>query len=262
MSKNLFLCVILLLFLTMCKKTPAVTVIPENNITTDQKAEDKVYIDISDDILSFEVKDKKPHLNIADANENKFIGYTNLAGLFPKINIGKIFIYEKYIILEELLIHDEDKLWHDGKFCIYEYDKNLKITEYKDSGNKLYDFVNEVPYRYEGIYNDLLFIDEGSDVVSRVIHIFDLANKEEILDAAYYMSYSFKNNIVSGLVMSEYSINDGNYDENIKARFYEIERGTDIPEKDYGVSTRFAVEYNYNILTKEIRLISGEYIFE
>jgi hypothetical protein len=258
MRKNLFLYIILLVFLTMCKKTPAVTVTPENNITTDQKADDKVYIDIRDDILSFEVKDKKPHLNIADANENKFIGYTDLSGLSPEIHIGKIYIYEKYIILEELIIHEEDKLWHDGRFCIYEYDKNLKITEYKDSGNKLYDFVNEVPYRYEGIYNDFLFIDEGSDVGIRAIHIFDLANKEEILDAAYYMTYSFNNNIVSGLVMSDSS----DYDDNIKTRFYEIERGTEIPEKDYGLITRFVVEYNYNVLTKEIRLTSGKYIFE
>jgi len=224
----------------MCKKTPTVTVIPENNITTDQKAEDKVYIDISN-----------------DTRNNNSIGDVDIPGVFTKILIGKTYIYEKYIAIEELLANEENKLWHDTRFCIYEFDKDLAITEYKDSGNKLFT-IGDGPYNYEGIYDDYLFIDEGTDPGVRGIHIYDLANKEEILDAAYYRSYSFENNIVSGLVMS--SCRD--YDDNIKKRFYEIEQSTEIPEKDYGSSTRFVVEYDFNVLTKEINLTYGTYIFE
>jgi len=226
----------------MCKKTPpAVTVIPENNITTEQKTEDKVYIHISN-----------------DTKENNFIGDVDHFGGYADIQIGKTDTHEKYIVLEEILLHEEiNRSWADSRVCIYEYNKDLETTEYKDSGNKLFT-IGEGPYRYDGIYNDFLFIDEGTDVGIRVIHIFDLANKKEILDAAYYRSYSFENNIVSGLVMSDCS----GYDDNIKKRFYEIEQSTEIPEKDYGLSTRFVVEYNYNVLTKEINLTYGTYIFE
>jgi len=240
MSKNLFLYIILLVFLTMCKKTPAVTVTPENNITTDQKAEDKVYIHIND-----------------DTKENNFIGDVNHSGIYTEIHIGKTYIYEKYIAIEELFVSEENTLWHDIRFCIYEYNKDLEITEYKDSGNKLYT-IGDGPYRYEGIYDDFLFIDEGTDVGVRGLHIYDLANKEEILDGAYYMSYSFKNNIVSGLVMS----NCSGYDDNIKTRFYELERETERRESEYGLSSRFVVDYDFNVLTKEINLNYGTYIFE
>jgi hypothetical protein len=242
MRKNLFLYIILLIFLTMCKKAPAVTVIPENNnIITEKKDEDKVYIDIRD-----------------DTKENNFIGDVDHFGKYAEIQIGKIDTYEKYIALKEILIYEGDnRSWADSRFCIYEYNKDLETTEYKDSGNKLFT-IGDGPYRYEGIYNDLLFIDEGTDVGIRVIHIFDLANKEEILNAAYYRTYSFENNIVSGLVMSDCR----DYDDNIKKRFYEIERGTEIPENDYGLSTRFVVDYDFNVLTKEINLTYGTYIFE
>jgi len=240
MRKYLFLYIILLVFLAMCKKTPAVTVIPENNITAEQKAEEKVNIDISNDTR----------------NKNS-IGDVDTPGVFTKILIGKTYIYEKYIAIEQLLATEDNNLWHDTRFCIYEFDKDLAITEYKDSGNKLFT-IGDGPYNYEGIYDDYLFIDEGTDPRVRVIHIFDLANKEEILDAAYYRSYSFENNIVSGLVMS----NCRGYDDDIKTRFYEFERNTEIPENDYGLSTRFVVEYDFNVLTKKIYLVYGTYIFE
>jgi hypothetical protein len=217
-----------------------VTVIPENDIATEQKVEEKVNIDISN-----------------DTNDKNFIGDVDRFGKYTEIQIGKIDTYEKYIVLEELLIYGEDKSWNDSRFCIYEYDKDLEITDYKDSGIKLYT-IGDGPYRYDGIYNDLLFIDEGTDVGVRGIHIFDLANKEEILDAAYYRSYSFENNIVSGLVMS----NCREYDDKIKTKFYEIMQSTEVPEKDYGLSTRFVVDYNFNVLTKEINLTYGTYIFE
>jgi len=241
MRKHLFLCIILLIFLAMCKKTPAVTVIPENDITAEQKVEDKVNINISN-----------------DTKENNFIGDVDHFGRYAEIQIGKIYIYEKYIALEEILIYEGDnRSWVDSRFCIYEYNKDLETTEYKDSGNKLFT-IGDGPYRYEGIYNDFLFIDEGTDPGVRGLHIYDLANKKEILDAVYYRSYSFENNIVSGLVMSDCR----GYDNDIKTKFNEFKQNTEIPENEYGLSTRFVVEYDFNVLTKEIYLVYGTYIFE
>jgi len=254
MRKHLFLCIILLVFLTMCKKTPPAVV--ENNIT-DEKIEDKFYIDISDDILSFGIEKSRP--NIDDTDENKFIGYANLSGKFPNIFIKKIYLYEKYIAIDEVLFSDTDKLWHEG-FRVYEYNKDLKMTEYKKSGKILYDFIDAGPYRYEGIYNDLLFIDEGTGPDVRAIHIIDLTNNKEIFVGTYHGSYSFENNIVSGLTMS--SVGYGDYDDNIKTRFYELMEDTETSESDNGLSKRFVVIYNYNVLTKEIYLLYGTYVYE
>jgi hypothetical protein len=241
----------------MCKKTPAVTVIPENNITTDEKVENKVYIDISDDILSFGIEKPRSYFN--DTDENKFIGYADFSGILPGILIKKLYLYEKYIVIDEVLFSDIDELWHEG-FRVYEYNKDLKMTEYKKSGKILYDFVDTGPYYYEGIYNDLLFIDEGTGPDGRAIHIFDLANNEEIFAGTYSGSYSFNNNIVHNLTMSGVEYDD--YDDEIKTRFYELKEGAKTPKDDNGLSTRFVVKYNYNVLTKEIDLLYGTYVFE
>jgi len=209
----------------MCKKTPPAVV--ENNVS-DEKVDD-----------------------------NKSAGNADLTGLSREVQIEKIFSNEKYIVLEESLFAEVAGLWYAVGFCVYEYDKNLELTEYKDSGNKLYS-AGDGPYHFEGIYNDLLFIDEGTDVGIRGLHIFDLVNKKEILDAAYYGSFSFKDNIVRDLTMSSCE----GYDDNIKTKFYELKQSTEVGENDYGLSSRFVVEYNFNVLTKEIYLIRGTYVYE
>ncbi|WP_461256132.1 hypothetical protein [Treponema sp. R80B11-R83G3] len=231
MRKPLILYIILLVFLAMCKKTPAVTVIPEevtvipeNNNTANEKVEDADLTEIS-----------------------------------SEIRVSEIDINDKYIVLEESIFSEAAGFWYDNGICVYEYDKNLKTTEYRDSGNKLYAS-GDGPYHYKGIYNDLLFIDEGTGPDVRVIHIFDLANKEKILDAAYHGSYSFKNNIVSGLTMS--GVKYGDYDDNIRTKFYELERSAERQEGDDGRNTRLVVIYNFNVLTKEINLLYGTYVFE
>jgi uncharacterized protein YuzE len=245
MKKNRFLYIILLILLTMCKKTPAVTVIPENNITTDEKVEDKVYIDINDDILSFEIKKEWYYI------------YVDLSEVFPELHIGDLYIYDKYVVIEEFF--ENKGKWYGNGFCVYEYNKNLKIMEYMTLGNKLYDA--ERPYWFREIDDDLLFIDVGSNVGIRGIHIFDLANKVEIFNASYLGSYSFYNNIIRGLVMPERDVRRGFYDD-VKTEFYEYMQNTNMPKNDDGLYIEFIVKYNYNILTKEIQLISGEYIFE
>jgi len=251
MRKNLFLYIILLFFLIMCKKTPAVTVtpevtvIPENNITIDEKVGDKVYIDINDDILSFEVKKKWYYIHV------------DLEEIFPELHIGDLYIYDKYVVIQEF--SEYNGKWYVNGFCVYEYNKNLKIMEYMTLGKKLYEA--EGPYWFKEIDDDLLFIDEGTNVGLRGIHIFDLANNEEIFDATYYGSFSFYDNIVRGLVMPERDVERGFYDD-VKTEFYEYKQNTYMPKDDNGLSIEFIVKYNYNLLTKEMRLISGEYIFE
>ncbi|GBU27841.1 hypothetical protein R84B8_01382 [Treponema sp. R8-4-B8] len=254
MRKPLILYIILLVFLAMCKKTPAVTVIPENNSTTaDEKVEDKVYIkdkiyiDINDDILSFEIKNIRGNF------------YIDLSEVFPELHIGDLYIYDKYVVMEEFFEHDGR--WGYNGFCVYEYNEKLKIMEYMTLGNKLCDFTDKGPYWFKKIYDDLLFIDSGSAPGIRGITIFDLVNKVEILDAAYYESLSFYNNIVHDLVITEWNIEKWDYDDIIKTRFYELMQNTYKPENDNGLSTEFIVKYNYNILTKEMYITSGQYIF-
>jgi hypothetical protein len=239
----------------MCSKTAKVT--PEKNIdvpVTDiinEKVENKVFIDIDDDI-SVELDTKK---YIKGSNSNKFIGYVDLSEMYPELHIGDIYIYEKYIVLEEY--HQDGEYWYISGFRVYEYNKNLKIMEYLNSGNNLYDARG--PYWFMDIENDLLFIDEGTGPGIRGIEIFDLANKVNILDAAYYESFSFYDNTARGLVISEWSITRGFYDD-IKTEFYEFKEKAFIPENPHGLYLLFVVEYNYNILTKEINITSGKYI--
>ena len=205
----------------MCKKTPPTVV--ENNITTDEKVEDKVDID----------------------NSNR--------------KYDLLYVDEKYIVFEESLFSEVAGFWYTYGFSVYEYNKNLETTEYKDSGNKLY-FIGNGHYKYERIYNDLLFIDEGTGPDVRAIHIIDLTNNKEIFVGTYHGSYSFENNIVRGLTMS--SVGYGEYDDNIKTKFYELMENTEPPATDNGLSKRFVVIYNYNVLTKEIYLLYGTYVYE
>jgi len=253
MKKKLFLYAILLVCLAMCKKTPPVTTEiisePVNTIV-----EDKVLIDI-DDSLSVELNTKnKP--DIEDSNNNKFIGYSNLPGISAEYHVKQLYVYEKYIVLNELLFNEETKLWHDDIVCVYEYNKDLKIKDYPTAGKKLYE-LPDGPYYFKGINDDLLFIDEGTDPVSRNVIIFDLANNEEILKSAYYKSLSIRDNIVRGLVMYGYDEEDS---DDIKTKYDELKQYAYKPEDEYESSMYFVVKCSYNVLTKKFILISGEYI--
>ncbi|GBU27842.1 hypothetical protein R84B8_01383 [Treponema sp. R8-4-B8] len=54
----------------------------------------------------------------------------------------------------------------------------------------------------------------------------------------------------------------GDYDDNIRTRFFELERSTERREGDDGRNTRLVIIYNFNVLTKEINLLYGTYVFE
>jgi hypothetical protein len=243
----------------MCGKTSKVT--PEKNNKEsvadiiNEKVENKVFIDIDDDI-SVELDTKKYNIHIKDSDNNKFIGYVDLGKKFSELHIGDIYIYEKYIVLEEY--HQDGEHWYVSGFCVYEYNENLKIMEYLNSGNKLYEANG--PYWFKGIKNDLLFIDEGSGPGTRGLEIFDLANNVSILNRRYYNSFSFHDNIVSGLEMSGWDGEPG-FNDDIKTKFYEFEEKTNMPDWLKELDSRFIVIYDYNILTKEINLSYGEYIF-
>jgi hypothetical protein len=243
----------------MCSKTSTVT--PEKNnkeSVTDiinEKIENKVFIDI-DDGISVEL-DTKEYIYVKDSDSNKFIGY--LVGRFPNLQIDELYVYEKYIVIKLQEQNQDNGLWNDTGYYVYEYNKNLKIMDCLNSENKLYEG-SSGPYHFKGIYNDFLFIDEGTGPGTRGIEIFDLSNNVSILDTSYYESFSFYDNIVSGLVMSEWDV-EHKFNDDIKTIFYEYEQKTNMPEWLINESSRFIVKYKYNILTKEINITSGEYIF-
>jgi len=270
MSKNSFLCIGLLISLTMCSRNSVLSSEKSNNevindseitvnneITIDNETNDsKFNIDI--DIFSLELLGiNKANVYIRDTNNNKFIGYIDISEVYPEIHIGDIFIYEKYIVLEEFFQHEGK--WFMGGFCVYEYDEELKIMEYKNLGNKLYDCIGE-PYWFKGINNDLLFIDIGTGPGTRGIKIFDLANNINLLDASYNNYFTFSNNIVSGLVLTEWNIRNTVYDDNVIKMFNNYKQETAMPEETNGLYPEFILAYKYNIITKEIDIISGKYI--
>jgi hypothetical protein len=202
------------------------------------------------------------NLYVMDTDDNKFIGYANLYKTYPELHIGNIYIYEKYIVLEEF--YQIGERWYGSGFRIYEYDKNLRYSEYKNLGKKLYDCIGENKW-FQGINSGLLFIDLGTGPGTRGIDIVDLANNTTVLSAGYYRRFIFNNNNVSGLVFTERMINSGHgiIDDNIKKIFFDYLEKTEKPdenEKAPWVSILFILNYEYNILTKEINYIIGEYI--
>jgi hypothetical protein len=242
----------------MCSKTAKVT--PEKNIdvpVTDiinEKVENKVFIDI-DDGISVEL-DTKKYIDVKNSDSNKFIGYVTVR--FPNSQIGELYVYEKYIVIKLQEYNQVSRLWDETGYYVYEYNKNFKIMDCLNSGNKLYEG-DSGPYYFKGIYNDFLFIDEGTGPGTRGIEIFDLANNVIILDGRYYNSFSFHDNIVSGLEMSRWDGEHG-FNDDIKTKFYEYEQKTNMPDWLKELDSRFIVIYDYNILTKEINLSYGEYI--
>jgi hypothetical protein len=258
MSKNLFFCIILLIALTMCRKTSTVTPEKNNEESVTDIGKDKVFIDIDDDI-SVELDNNKYDIYVKDSDSNKLIGYVDLSGKFPKLHIGDLYIYEKYIVMKLKEFYQDSGLWYNAGFCIYEYNENFKIIDYLNSGNKLYNS-DDGPYYFEGINNDFLFIDKGTGPGIRGIEVFDLVNNVNILNASYYDSFSFYNNIVSGLAISESRVKKGLYDD-IKTKFYELKQETNMPDWLKETSSEFIVHYEYNVLTKEKNITLGEYIY-
>ena len=79
-----------------------------------------------------------------------------------------------------------------------------------------------------------------------------------MLSALYDNRFYFQNNIVSGLVISEWNIM--NNSEDIITIFFNYRESAEIPEETSGLFPEFIVYYTYNILTKEIEIVSGRYI--
>jgi len=200
---------------------------------------------------------EEANIRIKNSDQNKFIGYIDIAKLFPGLRIGGIFIYEKYIVLEELYKYSGQ--WHGGRFCAYEYDENLKINEYKKLGKKLYDSAGEAAF-FKGIYGGLLFTEFGTGPGIRSVKVFDLVNNEAVLNAYYNNNFSFNNNYVRGLILTEGCIKNGAFDGSVTEAFDSYKEKTAMPEDNHGLYREFVLEYKFNVLTNEIEIIRGEYI--
>jgi hypothetical protein len=244
----------------MCRKTNTETtqksnevVISENIDIPDEATTDSRYVDeLSVELLGI----NRANISIRDTNNNKFMGYINLNRIYPEMPIGDVYVYEKYIVLVEFFQQGGE--WYGDGFNVYEYDENIKYSEYKIKGNKLHECSG--PYFFEGIYNDLLFSDIGTGPGIRGIEIFDLANNSFVLAGAYYGSFYFHNNIVNGLVFTKWSISRGSLEDSIIDKYNEYLETTYKPEETYGLFPELIMHYTYNILTHEIKLGSGEYI--
>lgn len=271
---NKVICVFLFaLCLAMCKKT-------QNNINNDDddnqvnpppfsvdlRIFDKSNNNYDDDDITetFDFDELSVELNkklstlifVSPSEDNKFIGYVDLHNIFPEIKISDVYIYEKYIVLQEA--YKSVGTWFFDGFNVYVYDNNIKYSEYKLKGKKLYSCSGE-PYQFQGIYDDLIFFTGGRDIVG--VRIIDLAKDETVLEAGCHERFSFYENVVSGLVISEWDLRFGKIDDQIKDLYKENKLNTKIPENNTGLFPEFILHYKYNILTKEITIASGEWIF-
>jgi hypothetical protein len=137
MRKYLFVLVIILFSITMCKRTQSVNSNVENSISPGISFENidiaseniitETFLDIEIDLTEIELLGiNRANLFIGESDDNKFIGYIDLNNLNSDIKIGEVYIYEKYIVLEEFYNHNI------GGFNIYEYNPNIKINEYPE----------------------------------------------------------------------------------------------------------------------------------
>jgi hypothetical protein len=230
--------------------------INEENFEIIEIIEDNETIEI--DLSSFELSEiNKANLFIRPSDDNRFIGYIELNSLNPDIKIGGVYIYERYIVLEEFF--QSRNQWFVGGFNVYEYVEDIKINEYKIIGNLIYSCTGD-PFWFQGIYNDYLFIDIGTGPGIRGVQVIDLNNNEILLSAGYENWFWFQDNIVGGLVMNERSVR--NFDENIQTIFLNYMENATLPEETHGLFPLFVIEYRYNIITNEIEIRSGRYTLE
>jgi len=197
-------------------------------------------------------------LFVMDSEDNKFIGYFNLYSINQEYNIGDIFIYEKYIVLQEF--YQFNDRWLIGGFNVYEYDEKIKFHEYKIYGNKIVSFTDQ-PFSFKGIYNNILFIDIGTNAGIRGIQIFDLENNIIMFNGRYNGRFSFDNNVVSGLVFTNWDIENNELNDDIVELFNEYMEKAEKLEEHIWFSIEFILHYTYNIKTSEIKILSGEYIY-
>jgi hypothetical protein len=245
------------------KTTDAVTISSENTTDNGEINAHELFpsyenIDVDELLVELSGIDKT---DITIKDTDKFIGYVDLAQIYPELHIGDIYIYEKYIVLQEFFPSGEK--WYVGGFNVYEYSKELKYSEYKTKGKKLYGNEGE-PYRFEGISNDLLFGDIGTGPGIRGVEIFDLANNAIVLDGNYYSGFWFSDNILYGLVFTRWNAEKANLDDYLVQMYYEYLKTTEKPEKEEKYKElfqEFVLNYNYNILTREITNLSGKYIY-
>ena len=281
MNKMAYVSIFIIFFLTMCNRNSNQNGVENNLLITSTETnhdisfdynvieQNQLYAEIIEtetnelEVIDFDISSvdllgfNRANLFVGYTEGNNFIGYINLNDINPDIEIGDVYIYDKYIVLEEYF--QSGNSWFIGGFNVYEYNPDIKITEYRSLGNRIYSCIGE-PYWFKGIHNDYIFIDIGTGPGIRGIEIYDFLKKEVMLSAAYNNRFYFQNNKVGGLVISESSISY--YDEDIKTIFFNYKENVKIPEETFGLFPVLLINYTYNVITKEIEIISGEYILE
>jgi hypothetical protein len=198
---------------------------------------------------------RNTRLQIENSNENKFIGYVDFNTINSELLIGDIFVYEKYIVIEYL--QPSGGRWSSIGWNVYEFNENLKITEYKNLGIKLY----ERDYgSFIGIYDNLIFVDIGSDPGIRGIEIFDIVDNISVLLANYIDRVTFRDNVVGGLIFTEWHSRNPDIGDKLKNTYFDYMEGTPKPDESFSSTIEFIMHYSQNLITHEIIFQSGEYI--
>jgi len=281
MNKMTYVSIFIIIFLTMCNRNSNQNGVENNLFITSNETNHDISFDYNvieqNQLLSKIIETKtnelemidfdistvdllgfnKTNLSVRYTEENNFIGYIDLYKINPDIHIGGVYIYDKYIVLDEF--YQSGNSWFIGGFNVYEYIPDIKITKYKSLGNRVYSCIG-MPYQFKGIHNDYLFIDIGTGPGIRGIEIFDLKNNEVMFSASYDNWFYFQDNKVGGLVISERNIR--NYDKDLITIFFNYKENVKFPEETFGLYPIFVINYTYNVLTKEIEVVSGKYLFE
>ena len=110
MNKMIYIFIILFL-LTMCNRNSSQSVVQTNNdlsIDNNVFGQNQLLMEINEsDIMDSDISAmallgfSRANLVVRYTEENNFIGYIDLNMINPDIKIGGVYIYEKYIVLEE-----------------------------------------------------------------------------------------------------------------------------------------------------------------
>jgi hypothetical protein len=191
---------------------------------------------------------------VEDSGDNKFIGFVNYRTLNKGAPIGDVFVYQKHILLEELVFINGN--WHGNGFTVYEYDENLDYCDYGIFGKELLK-TGEAGF-FAGMRDGFLFVDSGTGYGLRGFDVWDVAEGEKVFSGIHYDGISYHNGVTEIVYPLRH---DHDLDDEIKAYAEEFIKNNAPPLNEDGLDTELLVICDYNLRTGERKITGGKYVF-
>jgi hypothetical protein len=197
------------------------------------------------------------NISVEDSEDNKFIGFVDCRTLNDDALFGDVFVYQKYIVLQEYFLPGIG--WLTNGFTVFEYDENIDYCDYRIFGKQVLK-TGEAD-SFLGIRDGFLFVGSGTGHGVREFDVWNLAEEERIFSGASYKGIKYCDGVVERIY--HYPLGDtGGFENKIKTYAEEFIKNNAPPTDADGLYTQLIITADYNLYTGKEKFTGAKYILD